>query len=345
VTCPSGWTCANSAGSTGPVCQCTPTGTELCNGRDDDCDGVVDNGLVCNTTCITPTGINHLRFVTNSIRLPQMRTDFAFDLNGDGKVDNQYGNIIGALTAQNLMPQVDADAEVAAGRGLLLIDERAIDPSFVNDPCAGVEVVRAADKTPPDFTGNGSYTRASGAMAGQLKGPLTMARFSSESPATSAQPVVLDVKLPGIAFGAGTVDVRLTAAQVSYTHQSGGLTQGQVHGAIVKSDIDKVVQQVAAILNMRVTNDPTSTTNMQILQIFDQGCTDPLAKNFDGTTAAKSDGKIAVCEVSGNAIIKNVLAPDVDLFAADGSWRPNPANTDKDALSIGFGFTAVGAKF
>jgi len=39
--CPPSWTCEASR------CRCTPKATEVCNGRDDDCDGVVDNGAKC----------------------------------------------------------------------------------------------------------------------------------------------------------------------------------------------------------------------------------------------------------------------------------------------------------
>ena len=89
---------------------------------------------------------------------------------------------------------------------------------------------------------------------------------------------------------------------------------------------------------------------MQILQIFDFGGTadaqcGTTCRNPNGTCAVKSDGRISYCEVSTNAIIKNVLAPDVDLFDTAGNYRPNPANTDKDSLSVGFAFIAVGAKF
>lgn len=52
--------CPTSCGSTGTAsCSCTGTGTsctppaEVCNGKDDDCDGKVDNGITCNT-CDSP---------------------------------------------------------------------------------------------------------------------------------------------------------------------------------------------------------------------------------------------------------------------------------------------------
>lgn len=41
------WSCAELAGYTSDMCQCTPSGAETCDGHDDDCDGVVDDGASC----------------------------------------------------------------------------------------------------------------------------------------------------------------------------------------------------------------------------------------------------------------------------------------------------------
>jgi hypothetical protein len=49
--CLAGWTCGVGAGSSTTVCTCTSS-PEVCNGKDDDCDGVIDNGTAgnpCNT--------------------------------------------------------------------------------------------------------------------------------------------------------------------------------------------------------------------------------------------------------------------------------------------------------
>jgi hypothetical protein len=65
-----------------------------------------------------------------------------------------------------------------------------------------------------------------------------------------------------------------------------------------------------------------------------------------GTCAQAGDGVISTCEVATNSIIKNILAPDVQMFSNDGlTYAPNPANTHKDSLSVGVGFTAVKATF
>lgn len=51
--CPAsiGWSCTSLPGL-GPVCDCTPRGSEVCNGLDDNCNGVADEGFErCNGAC------------------------------------------------------------------------------------------------------------------------------------------------------------------------------------------------------------------------------------------------------------------------------------------------------
>ncbi len=67
-SCVPGWSCASFPGQGADICQCTPS-TEVCNGKDDDCNGIVDDeptvdqactqsrgsGYVClNGTCVQP---------------------------------------------------------------------------------------------------------------------------------------------------------------------------------------------------------------------------------------------------------------------------------------------------
>jgi hypothetical protein len=113
---------------------------------------------------------------------------------------------------------------------------------------------------------------------------------------------------------------------------------GQLNGAIKEADVQsKLIPAAAAALDQAVTANPTSPQSMQILAVFDIGCSSNMS--------LKNDGHVAVCEVAQNSIIQNVLTADVQLFDSNGNYHPNPANTNKDSLSVGFGFTAAGATF
>jgi hypothetical protein len=48
--CVPGWSCASLAGQANPVCQCTPS-PETCDGKDNDCNGVVDDGPLPDSQC------------------------------------------------------------------------------------------------------------------------------------------------------------------------------------------------------------------------------------------------------------------------------------------------------
>jgi hypothetical protein len=110
----------------------------------------------------------------------------------------------------------------------------------------------------------------------------------------------------------------LLRPRLKFTTIDGGLTLGQVNGSITKSDIDNIfIPGLAVHYNAVVQADPQSDLAMALLGVFD---TNP------------TDGAISVVEVATQPLMVAFLAPDVQVFV-DGSGQ--------DALSFGFGFTAV----
>src|SRR5438046_8469232 len=80
------------------------------------CGGTGGTGGGCTTLTTGAEG----KGVANALTVPQEKSMFAMDLNGDGKLDNQLGNIIGALAAQNLDPQMGVNDSITAGSVVLL---------------------------------------------------------------------------------------------------------------------------------------------------------------------------------------------------------------------------------
>jgi hypothetical protein len=93
-----------------------------------------------------------------------------------------------------------------------------------------------------------------------------------------------------------------------------------------------IVPAIASLLNQIVAGG--GSEGATVLGLFDTGC--------DGLGA--NDGVIAACEVSNSALFGSLLAPDVDIYAEDGAYAPDPLNAGKDSLSFGMRFTAANAQ-
>ncbi len=299
--------------------------------------------------CVNVTSGVSFKFVANTLSVPQSRMDYALDLNGDQKADNQLGNIIGALTQQGLDTQKGVNDAVTAGNVILLMNVTG--DSITDSTCASVEASAGKSMMMPDFSGNGTFTKDTTIGGGTFKGKITNGTFDSNSPVTTTNPATLTLQLPLVA-GATPVSLKITGGHLKFTKTGDNVMNGQINGAIKKTDVDgEIIPSVAKLLSDRIAADPTGSTNMQILSLFDNGGVDEGCmggcKNADNTCGVKNDKKIQVCEVATNSIIKNVLAPDVDLFedAANTVYKPNKDNTGKDSLSLGLKFSAVKANY
>jgi hypothetical protein len=298
--------------------------------------------------CAPAGGTMHVQYVWSDVTVPMQRSDYAIDLNGDGRVDNQLGNIEGALVGQNIPVQAQATQSVTSGQSLTLVDEHAADLTTAD--CAAADVEAATAMASPDFSGAGHFTVDGSGKVGHFAGPITAGKFSSQPPSVAATPVTVTLNLPLL----GSVTrLDVVGAHVQYTRGADGkISGGQLNGAIRNSDVQtKLVPNVAVSLTAEVQANPGTTTSIQILSIFDNGgkadpsCSAGTCKNPDGSCAVAMDNKIDTCEVGSSGLIQNVLAPDVQLFDSAGNYHPNPDNTMKDSLSIGVAFTAVPATF
>jgi hypothetical protein len=313
--------------------------------------------------CTSTGGTNKAQYVTNAVMVPEQRSDYAIDLNGDGRVDNQLGNIIGALEGQNLKVQDGVNTAVTDGTLIVLMSENSTDAAFQSDSCATATVnVGQSIVAPalPDYSGMGHFMIDSGQQGGMFNGPIKAGKFASSAPATTKTPVSVTIKLPLVA-GADPVKLQVIGAHLQFTRGADGkITGGQLNGAIKESAVQMdIIPNVATLLSNKLMNDmPQTSADMQIASIFDTGgkidpadttctagCKNPTYGARPGMCAAAKDNIIDTCEVSTAGLIQNVLAPDVQMFDASGAYAPNSANTVKDSLSLGLSFTAVGAVF
>jgi hypothetical protein len=285
-------------------------------------------------------------YVVSHLVLPKSRMDYAIDLNGDGHPDNQLGEAFAALLAQGVDAQPDVDARVADGTIVHLVALQTADPMLANDATAGAAVLVGQPHPMPDFSGMGRFAVDQAWPAGATFGVLSNNAYRSNDPAVTTHPATITLRIP--LFLNMVLALQLHGAHVQFTTAIDpntavpSLLHGEIHGSIKESDVQMVIiPALAQGINQKVQSNPSSTTAKDLLRIFDVGgCT-----NMDGTKAAAGDGKIDPCEVANNMIIRTILAPDVQIYDANGNYAPNPLNTSKDSLSAGVGFTAVRAQF
>jgi len=309
--------------------------------------------------CTPGAGANTAKYVVSSVTVPADHSYYAIDLNGDARTDNQLGNIVEALSQQGLKVQDGVSTALAAGQLVILATETSSDAAFQTDSCAGVKLQLGNPTTNPDFTGNGTFT-GGGDQSDVFAGPIAGGKFNSGSPVTATDPVNVTIALP-LVPGAEPVVLKITAAHLTFTRDASGMVkEAQLQGAIEQKNITSdIIPNVAKLLTGRI-NDPAmqNSTSDDIKKLFDNGgtmgdaaCPDMLngkminaCKNPDGSCSHVADKKIDICEVSTSNVIRQVLAPDVQMFD-NGVYKPNKANTMKDSLSLGLSFTMAPAKF
>jgi hypothetical protein len=289
-------------------------------------------------------GSNQQRFYINAIKLPTMTSDFALDLNGDGKADDALGAVVSTLVSEGSTPQANLDSALAKGTEVLLLDETSGDPTFTGDTCAGSNLYKGKSQPARDpDAGAQDYQIDPSVNPGLFTGPLTAGTFDS-SPPTAPPDIQMTLFLP--IYGNQLAPLPVHGGHLQFTEENGFLVKGQINGAVKDTDIKgTVIPAIANALEAQVAANPTAQSSQQILVLFDLGngngkpCVNP-----DGTMGVPNDGAIAECEVADSQLIQLLLAPDVQLFQ-NGVYQPNPANTRPDSLSLGIAFSAVPAQF
>lgn len=251
---------------------------------------------------------------------------FAIDVNGDGSRDNAFGNVLVVLSGSLQLDFYAGTASaVAAGQVVHLVELRSRDADFTVDPAAEAGwYVGEPTLAPPLFDGTDNFRYEAIYPPGNFFASLTAGGFVSANPVTTNAPVDVTVVLR---IGTNPMALPMQGARLEFTTTPSGLAEGQLNGSIRTADIEvNFVPALASALDQVVQDDPGSDIAMTLLQIFDH---DP------------ADGMIGFDEVRAHPLIVGLLAPDVQIRDANGNYAPNPANSTPDALSFGFGFTAI----
>ncbi len=274
------------------------------------------------------------QYVLDAIDVPEnsdQAEDLGMDLDGDGSIDNQIGNIIGAL--------------VSVGGGLGEVQQRtarAVDEGGTITlaqlwPCStgAFATYHGANPRPAacdgagdtvcrhHLDGTGAFDIAAGTPTSQQVVGTTSGDVFTGGPGELALPLAL--------FGGEPALLTLTHAQVRLDGVSadgfatgtiaGGIPEEQVQAALVPAVYAGVSAQIASEctgVGLDCGCEPSSTA-VTLLGIFD----------------VDNDCAVTLPEIQDNPLIATLLGSDLDTDA-DGT---------ADALSIGVGVHAVRASF
>ncbi len=264
-------------------------------------------------------------FVCSKQKLPTKKTDYAADLDGNGVADNQYGAFVASFSAQNVDLQAIDDKATAAGLGLQLLSLTVPDSNLSKSNGVSTELTQAVAQAMPDFSGMGSFKADPSAPTAKLLGAIAAGVFTSTPLTVGSAPPKLLVRLE---FGVPVV-VPVQIYALSYHVAANGLSEGQLNGAMLATDVDSYVPPaLAKSLNDGCTAQPDGQSCKTALAVFD----------------TNKDQSVSADEIRANNVIQGLLAPDVKLLDAQGHYAPAKTGV-KDSYSIGIGFSAVAAKF
>lgn len=301
------------------------------------------------TACSGPV----YKYATSAIRLPANATPYSIDIDGDGRVDNQLRALVSAISGFGFDLQTPMDQSVADGQIVLLGALQAED--LTNIACARLDLneaqPRASGEPRPKYDGTDTFKVPAGKLPAALRGEIKGGRLDTTLPPMLAADNVPNLEI-GLPLFIGTfVRLPLYGVHVQGQVDQRGVTTGQIHGVIRKDDIDKrVIPSIADALTLIIRSDPMGATTRVLIQLFEDTAGNPISKTKCDTMpmacCAKNPTTCTILpeEVAGNSLIASYLAPDVQVF--DGmKWKPVPRGAQKDAMSVGLGFTAVRASF
>ena len=262
-------------------------------------------------------------YVVNQLLVPTTNDQaraYAFDIDKDGEVDNQLGYVFSVLASQGLDLQGAMDASIDSGAVVMLLSVQTT--SLTNAKGVKVRLLRGLPVANPDLNGGGRFRVDKSAPRTELKGKI-------KNRVLTTKPGAVSLSLPPLYPGFAAIPFDLLKGRIRGTCKTKRCTKGIIGGAITSEDLDaRFVPAIADMARAIVARDcpttppddcPPSTDGQTMLNLFDEN----------------DDKVITNDEVRENPLIKTLLAPDLDVVGKDGV---------KDAMSVGFGFTARWAK-
>jgi len=300
---------------------------------------------------IVPTG-EHYKYVAAKAFVPTTNgqaTEYGLDLDGNNSVDNQLGKTLASLkTVAGFDIQGTVDEAVLEGSIILLMDFQTED--FTNASAAGLQVLLGENPTPAACNDGEEAVCENGTCTGcghHLEGGSFSVSANSPDNAAVAGKIVNgtfnggpgEISLQIALGGTDAIQLDLIGARAKATGISAdGITSVILAGALTQEELDNtVLPAIHAQLAPSIAEDCTGegencgctegSTGASILAFLDK---DPV------------DCEVTLDEIKTNQAIQGFLAPDADLFDANG----NPGQDgEPDSLGIGIKVEAKKATF
>jgi hypothetical protein len=273
----------------------------------------------------------HYHYVLDSLTWPTSTTqarDDAFDLNGDGTVDNQLGMVTATFASQGLDTQNPQDQAIARGTVLMLADVQADDLTFASG--AGYTMYVGTNPNPAPcngsgdtvcghhLAGTGTFDAAATPRDAQLIGPITGGQLTAGPGHLSLQMTILS---------GAPVTITLLAAHAKLAPTVNGIS-GILGGAIAMTDFhDKIYPAMQTGFATVIARDCTGQ-NPPGCGCLNGSDGSNLVQLFD----TNHDCAVSEPEIENNSLIMALFAPDVTVEGTQ-------------ALSAGFQVTGVDATF
>jgi hypothetical protein len=296
-----------------------------------------------------PEGENYT-YVINELRIPTSASEanqLGLDLDGDGETNNALGILLSALG--NVVGDIDLQATLNAqfddGTIIVLAELKATSLADASNAAMWVylgdnpstEPCVAEDDCGYHFDGSTSFDLAANSPTdARVDGTITGGSFSGGPGTVSLQLALVDDIPP---LNIDLVGARVEIESVSET----GLASGRLGGGITLAQIeDELIPAIAAGLTALLEAECEGAGE----EPQPCGCPEDSAAEIVQTTFDTDDS----CDVSAEELLENntvaaLIQADVDLLDENGNFNPTPNSDNPDSMSLGVGFTAVGAEF
>lgn len=291
----------------------------------------------------------HERFVVSGYTLPASPGEITYDIDGDGRPENQFGNLVQTANGFNFFDfKQEVDTAVSQGRGELLMD---LQSSSIDPTCMAVAInVAMMPSTPPKYDGTDSISTQFGeswvVLPASQQGEVIITDTSDRTP--TAQPPRVDLFL---GVHSWNLYFALYSPVVQVRRFPDGHIEGQLNGALRPADVDRTLtlpisRTVAEFIQAHASDSSTVGPPIEQLEQFANGqCTSDRKQGSGAMYCCHNDAthcRIYPEELRSRNFISGSLSPDVQVFSSDG-WHPTPSGPNKDGISMGLGFRAVPA--